>query len=68
MTGAPVRPLGVYAVLANGDTIPVELAYAGVQDGVHVWDSITPIPPGGQLKVGMFPGRTSIRLPVPDED
>lgn len=68
MIGEPVRPIGVYAVLANGDTIPVELAYAGVQDDLHVWDAITPIPPGGHLRVGMFPGHTSIRLPVPDED
>lgn len=67
MTSKPVRPVGVYAVLANGDSIPVELAYAGFQDGVHVWDSITPIPPGGQLKVAIFPAHTSIRLPVDDE-
>lgn len=62
-----VRPLGVYAILATGDTIPVELAYAGLQDGVHVWDAITPIPPGGSVKVALFPAQTSIRFPTPDE-
>lgn len=68
MTGAPVRPVGVYIVLPNGDTLPVELAYAGVEDGLHVWDTITPLQPGGQLRVGMFPSHTTIRLPVPDQE
>jgi hypothetical protein len=68
VNGSPVRPLGVYAVLPNGDTIPIELTYTGWEDDTHLWDSITPIPPGGHLKVGMLPGHTSIRFPVPDED
>jgi hypothetical protein len=62
-----VRPVGVYAILANGDTIPVELAYAGVQNDLHVWDAITPIPQGGSLRVGMFPAHTSIRLPIDEQ-
>lgn len=68
MTGGPVRPIGVYIIQPNGDTIPVELAYAGVEDGLHVWDAITPLPAGGQLKVGMFPAGTSIRLPAAVHD
>jgi len=58
------RPLGVYMLAPNGDTTPVELAYAGVQDDVHVWDCITPLVPGGRLHVSLFPAHTSIRLPV----
>jgi hypothetical protein len=54
----------VYIVAPNGDTTPVELAYTGTEDGIHVWDCITPLVPGGQIKVSMFPARTAIRFPT----
>lgn len=60
----PHRPVGVYIIAPNGDTTPCELTYAGVEDGLHVWDCISPLIPGGRMHVALFPAHTAIRLPT----
>lgn len=37
-------PSGVVVVLKNGDELPVECAYEGVEDGLFAWRVTTPIP------------------------
>lgn len=60
---SPLRPEGVTIERANGEVIPVELAYAGQEeDGTYVWSCMTPFGDGDQLHVALLPARTSIAL------
>jgi hypothetical protein len=69
----PKAPQNVRLVNPDGEAMPVELVYAGVQDGIHHWVAVPTAPAfslgdGWLLKVDVLPARTSIRLRVRAED
>ncbi len=62
----PVPPENVQVVLRNGQEIPVECVYAGIQDGVHMWEAVYPMPDAVvRLSIDMLPARTGIRVAAP---
>jgi hypothetical protein len=60
----PERPQGVRIHHADGGVTPVELAYVGTdEDGLHVWECITPVRHGERVTAQTLPARSSIVLP-----
>lgn len=61
-----LRPQGARLVHADGSSTPLELAYVGrdEEDGMHVWEAVTPLREGDALHVDVMPGRSSIRIPA----
>jgi len=73
MTGQdrPVpRPKGVRYVMPNGDTLPLELTYVGLdqEDGTHMWLAATPLPPGAVVRADIWPAHTGVSFPVGPPD
>lgn len=64
MSSEGARPQGARVVHPNGSTTPLELVYAGCEDGVHVWEGVAQVEPGDKLAVDVLPPRTAIRLPA----
>lgn len=63
----PTPPTNVQVELITGETIPVDCVYAGVDDGVHMWVAIYPMPTlVRQLSVEVLPARTGIRISMYD--
>jgi hypothetical protein len=66
-----VPPTGVRIVLPTGDTVPLRVEYAGVQDGVHAWrlmlgDELASVPgPPAHLHIDVFPPRTTLIVGAP---
>jgi hypothetical protein len=59
VTAVP-RPEGVRILHADGTTTPVELTYRGPVDGLHQWESMSPVEPGDRLHVDTLPPLTTI--------
>lgn len=64
------RPTEVRIERADGTVVPLELAYAGVEDDLHIWEvaTVVNLSEYDRVYVGMLPGRTEIRFPVDDYD
>lgn len=64
------RPQDVRIVKPDGSTIICELAFAGFDDGMAVWeihpDSRVNFTQGDQLWFGFLPPRTTILIPSDD--
>jgi hypothetical protein len=69
LTAPKVEPTGVVVYPNDGNPMPVDLAYEGVdQDGTHCWRIVVegPLPISGidRIHVGTLPPHTAIMLPV----
>ncbi|MFH5231918.1 hypothetical protein [Antrihabitans spumae] len=49
-------------IIRDGKPIPLELAYAGVEDDIHVWRTITPLQRGDSVHIDCLPARASIQF------
>lgn len=71
----PVPPTNVRIVLANGDVVPVECEYVGLQpNGQHLWNAVIPYIWVGNMAAEAFdvacdmvPAKTDIGLRVAGE-
>jgi hypothetical protein len=59
------RPEGASILRANGETVPVELIFDGVdEDGCRQWRVDTPVFEGDKFHVDVLPGMTGITYPM----
>ncbi|MBB5918918.1 hypothetical protein BJY24_007830 [Nocardia transvalensis] len=63
----PIPPTNVRLVSADGEEIPLELDYVGVDDdGIHVWNALVPdsfVPAASLvLRVSVWPAKTAIQF------
>lgn len=65
-TQAGHRPVGVEIVNeVTGERLPCELAYEGIDHGLHVWSVSTPIYPDTEkVTVAVFPPKTTLTFDV----
>lgn len=62
----PTPPTNVQVVLRGGRTVPVDCVYVGVEDGVHMWDAVYPMPEAVvRLSIEVLPARTGVRVAGP---
>lgn len=61
------RPEGVTIHHPDGTTTVCELAYVGIEDGLHTWAAATPYRPGrDQVTIEMLPAHSCVRFLIPD--
>lgn len=63
----PVPPRNVRMITGDGEVVPIDLVYAGIDDhGLHVWESVRPIDfhpeSGDHFDADLIPAQTTIRL------
>lgn len=62
----PPRPRGVRIRHADNTVTPCELAYVGIEDGLHTWAIMGTVHfgRGDAIEADVIPGETSIRFGV----
>lgn len=71
MTQTPEPPTDIQLHKANGQTVPLDAVYTGIEDDAHVWVAVMRghvLDDGDQVTVGTLPPHTTVVFPMPGDD